>query len=262
MRASGFLLAALLGLAATATQASGLRLTPLRLDLSARTPTTQIELANLGPAPVSVQVKAFAWSQVEGRDAYAPTQDIFFAPPIVTVPAQGKALVRFRLRGKAPAQTQANYRVYFQELPPAQEQVSNGMAFRLRFGVPLFVDAARPAPAQLSVSTAPGTDRAALVLENGGDAHLRIEGLALYPAGTDRERPGEPLASATHSIAGTNYLLPRTRHAWEIPLPAGQDPAGLQLLVRTNDYSGRASAGMSNRGWLWLPLTGPPRAAP
>jgi hypothetical protein len=55
-------------------------------------------------------------------------------------------------------------------------------------------------------------------------------------------------------VAGTNYLLPGTRHAWRVSLPPGQDPSQLQLLLRTDDYSGKASPGMSNRGWLWLPV--------
>ena len=249
------LCAALLLTLPLATLASGLRLTPLRLDLSAADPATQIELANLGAAPVAVQIKAFKWSQVDGRDHYEPTKDIFFAPPIVTVQPQTGTTVRFRLRTGAPPQTEGTYRIYFQEIAPADSEKAAGMAFRIRFGVPLFLSAKKPQPPALRIGQRTADDTLELSLENAGHTHLKIEGIDVHATGTDRERPGAPLAGATHSVAGTNYLLPGSRHAWKVPLPAGQDPAKLQLLVRTDDYSGKASPGMSNRGWLWLPVT-------
>jgi fimbrial chaperone protein len=248
------LLAAALTLLPLAAGASGLRLSPLRLDVSAASPSAQVELTNLGTAPVAVQVKAFRWSQAEGRDAYEPTKDIFFAPPIVTVQPQATTMVRFRLRAGAPPQAEGAYRVYFQELAPPADEPASGMAFRLRFGVPLFLAAQKPMPAALKVGQSVAADAISLELANTGHTHLKIEGIELYARGADRERPAAPLAAATHSVAGTNYLLPGTRHAWRVSLPPGQDPSQLQLLLRTDDYSGKASPGMSNRGWLWLPV--------
>ena len=235
-----------------AAQASGLRVTPLRLDLSARQTTTQVELANLGPAGVPVQISAFAWTQENGSDVYTPTKDIFFAPPIVSVPANGKSLVRFRLRGAAPKTGERAYRVYFQEVAAPQAQAQTGMSFRLRFGVPVFVSASKPGGAKLGVEWSRESDALRLVLTNTGSAHLKIEGLELYSGDIDREKLGaEPVARTTHSSAGANYLLPGSRHDWAIPLAAAQALEQHVLLIRTDDYSGRVAQGATPRGWVW-----------
>ena len=242
----------------TLAQASGLRISPVRLDLSSGQPAAQVELSNLTGEAVAVQVRAYRWQQDQGEDKYEPTKDIFFAPPIVTIPAKGRTSVRFRLRAGAPGAVEGAYRVYFQELPPANPAAtaSSGANFRIRFGVPLFVLASAPVAPELKVQASPESGLLKVVLENAGKAHIKIEGMELYPAGVDREKPATPVASALQSTKGTSYLLPGTRHDWELTLPAGFDPSGHVLLVRTDEYSGRAGSGLNKRGWLWQPLVG------
>lgn len=249
--AVGLLIAALLPLAATA---SGLRLTPLRLDLSAEQTSNQIELANFGSEVLPVQVSVHAWTQVDGVDTYAPSKDIFFAPPIVSVPAGGKAVVRFRLRSGAPKDVARPYRIYFHETAPPKVANKGGMSFRLKLGVPLFVAPLKPGSPRIEVGGQTGADAIALTLANTGKAHAKVLGMELYPANVNREDPKGAVASATHSRKGANYLLPGSRHEWAIPLPAKADPARHVLLIRTDDYTGKSVAGMSNKGWLWMPL--------
>lgn len=239
----------------SAAQAAGLRLSPLRLDLSAQQTATQVELSNLSSAPVAVQVKAFRWRQQQGQDIYEPTKDIFFAPPIVTVPGQGKTVVRFRLRAAIPKDQEGTYRIYFQEVPAANESATGaGMTFRVRFGVPLFVSPSKPAKPGLAVNIAQEPERLRLTLENTGVTHLKIQGVDLFAAAVNSEKPDQaPLASATHSLRGANYLLPGSRHEWELKLPAAAT-AATRLLIRTDDYSGQAARGMTPQGWLWLPV--------
>lgn len=240
------------GLLSVPAFATGLRITPLRLDLSTAQNSAQLELTNFGSGPVPVQVSVASWSQAEGRDTYAPSRDIFFAPPIVSVPATGKTIVRFRLRGAAAADTERAYRVYFQEVAPPQPQ--GGMSFRLRLGVPLFVAPARRVAPQLDITDSSSDGVLALELANPGTAHLKIHGMELYPAGVDRQKPSGALAAATHSERGSNYLLPGTRHHWSLKLPPSAKGQDHVLLVRTDDYSGKAAAGMTPAGWLWRPV--------
>lgn len=246
------------GLLAFPALGAGLRVTPLRLDLSAQQSATQIELTNLGAAALPVQVSAFGWTQQDGRDVYAPTKDLFFAPPIVSVPAGGNSIVRFRLRGAAPQGVERAYRVYFQEIAPPQSAGTAGMAFRLKLGVPVFVAPAKPVAPRLELQHQSARDRLELTLANAGTAHLKIHGLEVFAATVDRARPDGVVAKATHSEQGANYLLPGSRHRWTLALPPGADPARHVLLVRTDDYSGKAASGMTPAGWLWVPLSPTP----
>lgn len=249
--AAGLLMAALLPLSASA---SGLRLTPLRLDLSASQTSNQIELANFGSEVVPVQVSVHAWSQVDGVDTYTPSKDIFFAPPIVSVPAGGKAIVRFRLRTGAPKDVARPYRVYFHETAPPKVENRGGMSFRLKLGVPLFVMPVKPGSPRLEINGRTRADAVTLTVANTGQTHAKVLGMELYPAGVNRLDPRGAVAAASHSRKGSNYLLPGSHHEWAIPLPAKADPARHVLLVRTDDYTGKSIAGIDNKGWLWMPL--------
>lgn len=246
------------GLLAFPALGAGLRVTPLRLDLSAQQNATQIELTNLGAAALPVQVSAFTWTQQDGRDVYTPSKDLFFAPPIVSVPAGGKSIVRFRLRGAAPKGAERAYRVYFQEIAPPQRAGQAGMAFRLKFGVPVFVAPATPVAPRLELQPRLARDRLELELSNTGTAHLKIHGVEVFAATVNRAKPDAVVAKATHSEQGANYLLPGSRHRWTLALPPGTDPARHVLLVRTDDYSGKAAPGMTPAGWLWVPLSPTP----
>lgn len=257
--ASGLLVAAVLS---TSAAASGLRLTPLRLDLSAHQTSNQIELSNFGSTVVPVQVSVHAWSQEDGVDRYVPSKDIFFAPPIVSVPAGGKAIVRFRMRGGAPKDAERSYRIYFHETAPPKVDNRGGMSFRLKLGVPLFVSPVKPGFPTLNISGQSGADAVALTLANTGKAHVKVLGMALYPADVNRDDPRGAVASATHSRKGSNYLLPGSTHEWSVPIPSKADPRRHVLLIRTDDYSGKSAAGMTNRGWIWMPLPAPTASTP
>lgn len=251
----GLLLAAL----APPASAGGLRVTPLRLDLTPTQTSSQVELINFGSTSMPVQVSVSRWTQTpDGVDVYEPTKDVFFAPPIVSVPAGGKAVVRLRLRGSAPpAQGERAYRVYFQEMTPPESEGA-GMSFRLRFGVPLFVTPRKPPLPHLEMTRSLSGDKLELHLANTGQGHLKIHGIDIFPTGSDRENPaGSPVGRATQSETGTNYLLAGSRQKWVVPLPANSDPAKFALLLRSDDYSGRGTPGMSNKGWLWQDLVTP-----
>lgn len=236
--------------------AAGLRISPIRLDLSRSRPTTQVELSNLTATPVAVQVRAYAWRQVDGEDVYEPTKDLFFAPPIVTVPAQGRTAVRFRLRAAAPTRAEAAYRVYFQELPPAgaADQPGAGTSFRIRFGVPVFVLPDIPVVPRLQAQVQRDGELVTASLSNAGAMHLKVEAVELFAAGVDRGQPGAPLAANAQSGRGAAYLLPGSGGQWQLAVPAEAAAAPLLLRVRTNDFSGRAGSGILKNGWHWQPV--------
>ena len=247
--------AGLFSIYAGTAAASGLRVTPLRMDFFQNQTSGQIEVSNLGTAPLAVQVKAFRWAQKDGTETYEPTTDIFFAPPIVSVAPQKKTIVRFRLRAAPPLDRENSYRVYFQEVPSATENApSAGMTFRMRFGVPVFVHPVKPAYPVLSAVSTREADGLRVKLKNTGSAHIRINDVQLYPASVNEKNPDQAVVShAPQGAHGTNYLLPGSEDEWVLPLAAGASPEGLKLLVRTDDYSGHAAPGITPQGFWWVP---------
>ena len=237
-------------------QASGIRVAPLRLVIDDKARTASLTINNLGAAATAVEVELVSWRQADdGSDIYTPSQDLFFAPPIVRVPARGQTTLRFRARQLPEAGHQATYRVYVRELPqqvPAGTRAGTQIA--LRFGIPVFLyNGQRPAPNMHWVASRQG-NQLDIDIGNSGQAHLRINALHAYPPDADINaiRGTEPIATARYNDAGAGYLMLGTTHSWLMDV--GGVPEDAWILIATDDTSGRAAQGLRGNGHLWLRL--------
>ena len=66
---------------------------PVQLNLSADRQETSLKMTNRDSTPVSVRIATYAWTQLDGRDVYSPTNDVIVWPPIFTIPAGRTQLV-------------------------------------------------------------------------------------------------------------------------------------------------------------------------
>lgn len=104
---------------------------------------TAIWIENRGTRPASLQLRVFEWQQNMGEDQYLPQDNILGSPPMMTIAAGDRQLVRLIKRGPANAQTEAAYRVLIDEIPSApaakeNDTQSTGLNIRLRYSLPLF----------------------------------------------------------------------------------------------------------------------------
>lgn len=250
-------LAALLSFSILTAEASGLRVTPLRLELSAEQRAAHLELQNLGTEAVPVEVRVFEWRQEDGKDHYTPTSEIFVAPPISNIPTGSRRTVRF-LNTRPPAEDrERSFRVYVEELAPAEGGPnSNQMAFRMRFGVPLFVEATGTAAPDLSVKWLDATTtEVQLELSNAGNRHIRVQALGLFAANRFADSDTENwLGQAQRSDGGTNYLLPGSTHRWTVPVTS---PGPYALFLQTNDFGDHSHPAKHGNGRYWFRLSDP-----
>jgi fimbrial chaperone protein len=135
--------ALLCALLAPASMAKGqLQARPTLVELAPGATAARMILANTGDAPVSAQVRVFAWTQADGEDRLADTRAIALSPPIVRIPPGGEQVVRIVRQGPAAA-GEGSYRLVVDELPaPPATGEASGIAFRMRYVLPLFVRAA------------------------------------------------------------------------------------------------------------------------
>ena len=234
--------------------AAGMRVVPLKLEMTAKSGTATLELTNLTSDNMGVQMEAKAWAQAEGADVYTDTQDLLFAPPIIAIPAGKTKTVRFRLRRGASPDRELSYRVYVQQLAAApdsaagQAAMAGGVEVRLRLGIPLFVAAIKPQPPGFEASAMQQPTASALRLKNPGKAHLKIMQVEVVDAS------GTVVAETNLSDTQTNYLLPGSEGIWPLHLPRANDPVTLpaghySLRVKTDFYSPRGVAGFSSEGF-------------
>lgn len=164
---------------------------PVMIEANADTPAGVLTLTNTSQEPVTLQVRLFRWTQVDGRDELQPTNDVVASPPLARMPAGGQHLIRVvRLAKQRPA-AEESYRLLVDELP-GETQLGSGVRLLLRQSIPVFFGSngsARPDMAWRIVRGEAGLELAAT---NGGKRRQRISELVVKDAaGTVLERkPG------------------------------------------------------------------------
>ncbi|WP_240160998.1 molecular chaperone [Burkholderia sp. Ax-1719] len=133
---TGAAMAACLG----GAQAATLQISPVMVDLPADANATGLTLRNSGSKPIYGQVRVYRWSQSGGEDALTPTQEMVASPPLIEIGAGAEQLVRLVRTAPAASNVEQSYRILIDELPEPDAAPSNGVAIRLRYSVPVFID--------------------------------------------------------------------------------------------------------------------------
>nr|WP_246432390.1 fimbria/pilus periplasmic chaperone [Xanthomonas theicola] len=199
--------------------AASLQLAPTMLSLAPEQNADGLWLSNSGSAPVQVQVRAYRWTQHDGNEELQPTQELLISPPMRSLPAGERQLIRvIRADPAAPAEEVA-YRVIVDELPRPQAERA-GMQFVLRYSVPVFVLPRQPQPPQPDLRArlrrdADGT--ASLEVGNRGSAHAQIADLRHIADGSPR--------FALDGLVG--YVLPGQTMRWSLGRPLSAFPLGV-----------------------------------
>jgi fimbrial chaperone protein len=160
--------------------AASFSVSPLQLDLSAAAPVAVVEVGNTSSEPVTVQAQSRTWSQRDGADQYGVGRPFIVSPTIFTIPAGSKQVVRVALRGAAPRDVEAAYRLVMTEIPPAQPDRSPGLRVALRMDMPVYVSPQQPGAqpdANFALDTSTGKPRIAVT--NSGKTHLRMTDVAV-----------------------------------------------------------------------------------
>jgi len=217
--------AALLGAALAAMPApalAGSAVTPTLVRLASARDTGEVTLWNGGTTPMLVEASAVRWTQEDGHDAFAPTDDFVIAPAIVEVrPGSGQI---FRVRARiAPAGGERTYRLRLEDITPAQPGAGVGM--RIRHDLPLIL-AAPGGKADLVFAPCPKHPTACLRATNRGTALVRVTGLILVGSNSEK------------NLEGIATILAGSWHEWTYPALASSQP----LQVRAQTAQGPVTA--------------------
>jgi fimbrial chaperone protein len=187
---AGLVSAAVLGLWSNVTQA--LTISPVLVELSPDRRITSITMSNSADHPVSFQTQILAWSQAEGTDVYAPSDELIVVPPIAEIAAGESQIFRVTFR-TPPAPQERAYRLIFEDVTDivaaAQSAGEMRIDIRVNHSLPVFITARGKALAQPRlgscaslVPAATGASRC-IRLDNDGNHYLQIKSLTV--AGTD-----------------------------------------------------------------------------
>lgn len=200
-----FLIAAIAACLTSPAFAGNLQISPVGMTLPPQQRVERMKIINHNKTPSSLQLQAFVWTQVNGKDVEVPTTNIRFSPAIVEVPAGGEQIVRV-IRMTPPIAKEDTYRMRVSELPPKETvtKVGAGAVLLLTYNLPLFF---RPQGAEPSLSYR--WEGSKLVVTNTGQGTAQLSGI-----GNGTDKPWKP------GLVG--YVLPGSTMKFDV---AGKAPS-------------------------------------
>jgi len=166
-------------------------------------------------------VEAFAWEDAVEVEGLAPTRDLLVVPPIFEVAAQSSQIIRLAMRKPLEQNREASYRLVITEVP-REVGGDEGISFVVRLNLPVFVTpkGALPQP-KWSLASSSGK----LTLGNQGNAHVRVQNIALYADGG-----AEPVFTSDEG----GYVLAGGERSWQLDLGRVKAGAALTVKAETN----------------------------
>jgi fimbrial chaperone protein len=205
-----------------AAQAGGFAIVPLRAELG-KSKSTSITVTNTGEAK-AFEVRAMSWKQENRNDSYESTSHLLIAPTTFRLENGASQVVRIQLNRPLDAAEHA-YRVFVDEVPPAQEIRANSLKTVVSMAVPVFVAPSTGplAKGSASMKAALAQDVVHIELRNTGKANLKVREWVLSSA-----RAGDLL-----KVPSAAYLLAGNTLTGDYPLRIQADGA-LKLTVITD----------------------------
>ncbi len=220
----------LLGLLLPALCYSGeFRVTPIRLDFEKGARSGVITVINEGEERLTVQMKAFEWSQdEEGKDRYTETNDIIFFPRLMTLEKKEGKILRAGIRVPASLK-EKTYRLFIEEIPSPKKTEGVNIAIAIRFGVPIFAKPLREEVKGEIPKIELNKGALNIVVKNSGNVHFIINSVAIK----GRDPKGEEIFSK--ELSGW-YLLSGVSRSYltSIPKEVCKELIKLEVEVKTN----------------------------
>jgi fimbrial chaperone protein len=207
---------------AAVAMAGGLTIFPLRADLSTQTRIAAFNVISGESTPTLMQVHLFAWTQANGVELLAPSDDLLVGPPIFTLAPGATQLIRVGLRSDPMSNREVAYRIVIGEVPTSKVA---GLSFAFRLSMPIFVSPMTPSgPHALWSAEHVDTRHLRLTLDNSGDEHIHVAALRVAT---------EPAGTVIFSGGPSAYVLSGQRRSWTIPVDKALNVRSLRVTVTT-----------------------------
>jgi fimbrial chaperone protein len=208
------------------------RVTPIRLEFNRGTKSGVITIVNEGEEKLTVQMKAFEWTQnADGKDQYTETNDIIFFPRIMTLDKSEEKILRAGI--KIPATTkEKTYRLFIEEIPGPQKAEGVNIAIAIRFGVPIFVKPLKEeAKGEIEkIDLSKGVLNA--LIQNRGNTHFIINAIVVKGKNVKGEEVFTKELSGWYLLSGVSKL-----YTTSIPQEVCKGLSKLDVEVKTDRFN-------------------------
>jgi fimbrial chaperone protein len=195
-------------LGAAPVHAASLQVQPALVDVVAPGAASTVTLRNEGQKPITVQIRVFRWSQVDGEERLEPTEDVVASPPAVELTPETDYVARIVRVVKRPVAGEEAYRLLVDELPDARQVKSGTIKLLVRYSIPVFFAEPDRTPPAVAWTVSRHAGRVIVSARNAGVSRLRISSLSLRDAGGHKISFGNGLVG---------YALGRSTMRWTAP---------------------------------------------
>jgi fimbrial chaperone protein len=206
--------------------AQALSVLPVNIFISSGQKAASLTVTNQGSTETAIQIRAYAWSQKDGQDQLAASDEVVLSPPLVKIAPGASQVVRIILR-RSPENREATYRILLDQIPPPAEPGVVHMVLRL--SIPIFVLPSIRAFPDVQFHLERDADHIYLVGFNAGLVHERISDIVLSTSDGRKLKPDS---------SESPYVLSAATRRWHI---AAQK--SLPLASETLQLTAHADAG-------------------
>jgi fimbrial chaperone protein len=187
--------------------AGSLSVSPTLIDQAAPAKAATVTVQTPGRDSMSVQIRLFRWSQVNGKDQLEPTRDVVASPPMLKIAPGTDYTVRIVRMAKQPVAGEESYRLLIDQLPEPKDRQANQVNLVIRHSIPVFFRAGDERAPALGWSAARTQKGLVLTARNDGDRRFKLSNLVITSA-------SGKLLRRIDGLAG--YVLGHSAMTWPI----------------------------------------------
>jgi fimbrial chaperone protein len=165
---------------------------------------TSLTIINQSDIESAIQIRAFIWTQVDGKEQLTPSDDVLTSPPIATIAPGAIQVVRLVLH-KPVVGHEATYRILLDQIPPVAAPGTVRIALRL--SIPIFAPPATRVTPRLAFHIEKDGGQSYLVAVNNGTSHDTLRDIAL----TNSDG-----SSVSVEAGASPYVLAASTRRWTI----------------------------------------------
>jgi fimbrial chaperone protein len=154
---------------------------PIRITLSPKSSSSLLTVRNDSTEKVRFQVGVFEWNQTpQGEMLLTATDDLIFYPNLLAIEPGEERNIRVGAN-KSIVATEKSYRIFVEELPPAEKSDHSGIRILTKMGIPVFIQPAKQTVQAQIDEMKMGGGEFSFEIRNAGNVHffprnIRVQG--------------------------------------------------------------------------------------
>jgi fimbrial chaperone protein len=205
---------------------------PIKIFFDAQTKIEKLTLKNINEEDLTVQIKAYKWTQDEtGQDVYQDTTDLIIFPKSATLKKDEEKIVRIGTSLGSDS-LEKTYRIYVEEIPSGDKADTKAATVHMymKIGVPLFISPVKKDEKGAIEAVKLQKGKAEIKVKNQGNLHFVVS--TIQVKGMNNQ--GKEIFSGD---VGGWYILNGLSKAYEISIPANvcNNLTKLNIDVKTNN---------------------------